>query len=87
MVVAAEMPSSFEMEALKAQALTARTFVTKTLTSRKKKETPADADITDTVNNHLSGVNEELRAQWGNQYERKTTKESRRLSKQRKDRF
>ena len=68
-VVAAEMPSSFEMEALKAQALTARTFVTKTLTAQKKKENPAGADITDTVNDQVYLSDEELRAQWGNQYE------------------
>ncbi len=70
-VVAAEMPANFEMEALKAQALTARTFVTKTLTAQKKKGTPAKADITDTVNDQVYLSDEELRAQWGTQYEEK----------------
>lgn len=70
-VVAAEMPASFEMEALKAQALTARTFVTKTLTAQKKKDLPSNADITDTVNDQVYLSDEELRAQWGNQYEEK----------------
>ena len=35
-VVASEMPAKFELEALKAQALTARTYIVKRMTSQEK---------------------------------------------------
>ena len=68
-VVAAEMPANFEVEALKAQALTARTFIVKALTAKTKKEVPEGADITDTVNDQVYLNDKELKKTWGNKYE------------------
>ncbi|WP_425429394.1 stage II sporulation protein D [Domibacillus mangrovi] len=60
-VVAAEMPATFEKEALKAQAVAARTFMlTQTLAGLK---------VTDTVNDQVFKDEEELRATWGTQFE------------------
>ena len=67
-VVAAEMPADLELEALKAQALTARTFIVKALTAKTKKEIPEGADITDTVNDQVYLSDKELKAAWGNKY-------------------
>ena len=73
-VVAAEMPATFELEALKAQALTARTFVVKALTAKTKKEIPEGADITDTVNDQVYLNDKELKKSWGNKYEANISK-------------
>ena len=67
-VVAAEMPANFELEALKAQALTARTFIVKALTAQTKKDIPMGADITDTINDQVYLNDKELKASWGNKY-------------------
>lgn len=68
-VVAAEMPTNFEMEALKAQALTARTFVVKRMLSEQKLQNKAD--VTDTVENQVYKSKAELKEQWGKEYEGK----------------
>ncbi|HDX9587185.1 TPA: stage II sporulation protein D [Bacillus pseudomycoides] len=68
-VVAAEMPANFEMEALKAQALTARTFVVKRMLSGQKLQNKAD--VTDTVENQVYKSKAELKEQWGKEYEGK----------------
>ncbi|RTR32973.1 stage II sporulation protein D [Robertmurraya yapensis] len=69
-VVAAEMPADFELEALKAQALSARTYTVDWLMSGSKAEVPEgiDADISDTENNQVYKNDEELRKQWGKEY-------------------
>ncbi|MDM5190909.1 stage II sporulation protein D [Bacillus sp. DX4.1] len=66
-VVAAEMGANFEMEALKAQALTARTFVVKHMLSGSKQENKAD--VTDTVENQVYKSKAELKELWGKKYE------------------
>lgn len=48
-VLAAEMPSSFELEALKAQAMAARTYIMRRLLAKDTSGTPEGADVTDTV--------------------------------------
>jgi len=49
-VVAAEMPSEFEMEALKAQAIAARTFIVRRMAAQDTTGVPVKgADVTDTV--------------------------------------
>src|SRR5690554_1008196 len=48
-VVAREMPASFEIEALKAQALTDRTYILNLLMFGSSIKTPDGADVTDTV--------------------------------------
>lgn len=65
-VVASEMNASFEIEALKAQALAARTFVVQRMLSGGKKN---NADVTDTVKDQVYKSKEELKKQWGNNYE------------------
>ena len=48
-VVASEMPADFELEALKAQALTARTYILNHLLNGDKTNIPDGADVTDMV--------------------------------------
>ena len=48
-VVAAEMPDSFEIEALKAQALTARTYIINKMMENPNPAELKGADVTDTV--------------------------------------
>ncbi|OAH58905.1 stage II sporulation protein D [Domibacillus aminovorans] len=65
-VVAAEMPATFEKEALKAQAVAARTFMlTQTLAGLK---------VTDTVNDQVFKDEEELKETWGTQFEKNKQK-------------
>ncbi|OMP66599.1 stage II sporulation protein D [Domibacillus epiphyticus] len=65
-VVAAEMPASFEKEALKAQAVAARTFI---LT-----QTLAGMEVTDTVDDQVFKDKEELKQTWGDAYEKNKEK-------------
>ncbi|GAB6931820.1 stage II sporulation protein D [Calditerricola satsumensis] len=64
-VVAAEMPAEFELEALKAQALAARTFVVHRLLQDPKPPVPGNAHVTDTVQDQVYRDPRELRAAWG----------------------
>lgn len=59
-VVAAEMPASFPIEALKAQAVVARTYAR----ARLQK----GLTLTDTVSTQVYKDNSELQAMWGNSY-------------------
>ncbi|WP_173918588.1 stage II sporulation protein D [Halobacillus sp. Marseille-Q1614] len=65
-VVASEMPANFQMEALKAQALAARTYITQHLVQ----EAPFSqiADVTDTTQHQVYKGEEELRKQWQHDY-------------------
>lgn len=63
-VLAGEMPVSFEIEALKAQAVAARTYVMKRLVNNKNN----DYDIIDTTLNQVYLDNDELKQKWGNNY-------------------
>ena len=63
-VVAAEMPVKFEMEALKAQAIAARTYVARRLAKGTK--TPEGADVTDDHNDGQAYLtDEQLQKNWG----------------------
>lgn len=74
-VVASEMPAEFEFEALKAQALAARTYIVKQLLSEKKLGTlPEGAVVTDTQNHQVYKNKHELKKQWGADYEWKLQK-------------
>lgn len=64
-VVAAEMPVSFELEALKAQAVAARSYVLKKIEQNKNN----DYDILDTVMNQVYINNEEMKQKWKDKYE------------------
>lgn len=69
-VVAAEMPVSFELEALKAQAVAARTYALKKMEQNINQE----YDIIDTVSNQVYYDNEELKDKWQNGYKEKINK-------------
>ncbi|MBM7095610.1 stage II sporulation protein D [Bacillus sp. H-16] len=68
-VVASEMPASYEKEALKAQALTARTYIIRQMTSPSDVNIPEGADVTDTVMHQVFQDQEELKARHGDNYE------------------
>ncbi|PDZ09371.1 stage II sporulation protein D [Bacillus pseudomycoides] len=77
-VVASEMNASFEMEALKAQALAARTFIVQRMLGGSKKN---NADVTDTVNDQVYNSKEELKKTWGKDYEKNLKKIEEAVSK------
>lgn len=69
-VVASEMPYEFETEALKAQALAARTYVIQQMLVDNNLSTPKGAKVTDSFLTHQAYKdNEELMKQWGTNYE------------------
>ncbi|WP_238389586.1 stage II sporulation protein D [Virgibacillus sp. MSP4-1] len=61
-VVASEMPAEFELEALKAQALAARTYIVKYVLN--KEENQKQEPITDTVQHQVYKSESELKEQW-----------------------
>lgn len=77
-VVASEMNASFEVEALKAQALAARTFIVQRMLSGTKKN---NADVTDMVNDQVYKSKEELQKTWGKDYEKNLKKIEEAVSK------
>ncbi|WP_335871202.1 stage II sporulation protein D [Bacillus sp. 2205SS5-2] len=73
-VVSGEMPADFESEALKAQALAARTYIVQQLTNSDKTGLPEGADVTDTVNHQVYKNQAELKLQWGKDFQWKIDK-------------
>ncbi|WP_257348124.1 stage II sporulation protein D [Pseudalkalibacillus decolorationis] len=73
-VVAAEMPADFKMEALKAQALTARTYIIKMLLNETDLNLPEGADITDSKMHQVYRSDDELKRDWGKDYDWKMKK-------------
>lgn len=74
-VVAAEMPADFEKEALKAQALAARTYIVSQLVNEEKIGMPeGKADVTDTELHQVYMNNEEQKKLWGMDYKWKIAK-------------
>lgn len=69
-VLAGEMPVSFEIEALKAQAVAARSYVMKQMVYNKDK----DYDVVDTVMNQVYLSDEHLQAVWKDDYTEKINK-------------
>lgn len=69
-VLAGEMPVSFELEALKAQAVAARTYVMKKMSDNYKK----DYDIVDTVQNQVYLSEEDLKTKWQDKYQERINK-------------
>ncbi|WP_379129925.1 stage II sporulation protein D [Paenibacillus sp. sgz500958] len=64
-VVAAEMPADFELEALKAQAVAARTFILRRLVAGDTSGIPVPgADVTDTVSHQAYVSKAELEREW-----------------------
>ncbi|WRP06414.1 stage II sporulation protein D [Rossellomorea aquimaris] len=72
-VVAGEMPADFEKEALKAQALAARTYIVNQLLLEDS-SVPKGADVTDTVSHQVYKNQKELAGLWGADYDWKVKK-------------
>ncbi|CQR46175.1 Amidase enhancer precursor [Paraliobacillus sp. PM-2] len=68
-VVASEMPADFEIEALKAQALAARTYIVNYLAHAGE-----DEQVTDTVQHQVYKNDQQLQQIWGNDYNWKMKK-------------
>jgi stage II sporulation protein D len=73
-VVASEMPAEFEPEALKAQALAARTLIVKELLNDSNIGVPKGAEVTDTVMHQVYHDDEELKELWGSEFDWKMAK-------------
>ena len=73
-VVAAEMPADFEKEALKAQALTARTYIVNQLIQNNRTGLPDDADVSDSEMHQVYKNDKELKELWGSDYSWKIKK-------------
>ncbi|MFK9091495.1 stage II sporulation protein D [Bacillus salipaludis] len=73
-VVAAEMNADFKEEALKAQALAARTYIVNRLISKDTMGVPKGAQVTDTQVHQVYKNDDELRKQWGADYNWKRKK-------------
>ncbi len=69
-VIAGEMPVSFDIEALKAQAVASRTYVLKRIETNQNK----DYDVVDNINNQVYLDNEYLKKYWTNTYTKKMNK-------------
>ena len=69
-VLAGEMPTSFDLEALKAQAVAARSYVLKKMEQNKEK----DYDVVDTVMNQVYLDDATLKEKWKDKYEEKNNK-------------
>ena len=65
-VVAGEMPASFELEALKAQAVASRTYVMYQMIKNNNK----DYDVVDTVMNQVYLDSDDLKKKWGSNYQK-----------------
>lgn len=63
-VLAGEMPISFDIEALKAQAVASRSYVMKKMAYNKDK----DYDVVDTIDNQVYLDKEYLKQAWNNSY-------------------
>ncbi|MDQ0891935.1 stage II sporulation protein D [Paenibacillus sp. V4I9] len=69
-VLAAEMPIEFELEALKAQAMAARTYVVRRVLEKDYSNMPvSDALVTDTTAHQAYITEQELRDRWDKRYE------------------
>ncbi|TFJ92241.1 stage II sporulation protein D [Lentibacillus salicampi] len=70
-VVASETPAEFELEALKAQALAARTFIVNRLLHQDGAD---QSDVTDTTSDQVYHNDQELRQSMGSDYEEEMAK-------------
>ncbi|RSK28922.1 stage II sporulation protein D [Bacillus sp. HMF5848] len=73
-VLASEMPAEFELEALKAQALAARTYIVKQMLHHDNMGLPDGANVTDTVLHQVFKNEAELRENWGPDFDWKMDK-------------
>lgn len=73
-VISAEMPADFELEALKAQALAARTYIIRRLAAKNFNDVPEGAHVTDTVKHQVYMDDQQRKTTWGKDYEWKIRK-------------
>lgn len=73
-VVAAEMPADFPLEALKAQAITARTYLIRRIVDRDFSDVPGGAFIKDSVDHQAYLGEEDLKKAWGEGYSKNREK-------------
>ncbi|WP_336883706.1 stage II sporulation protein D [Priestia koreensis] len=76
-VVASEMKADFEMEALKAQSLAARTYIVRKLVNGselKMKKGSKEFDARDTTADQVYASPEELKIRWGSDYDQNMKK-------------
>ena len=73
-VVAAEMPADFEVEALKAQALAARTYIIRRVAEKDFSDVPENAFVTDTIKHQVFLDEEQRKSVWGRDYTWKSNK-------------
>ncbi|MBM7645355.1 stage II sporulation protein D [Scopulibacillus daqui] len=73
-VVSSEMPADFDIEALKAQALTARTYIVGHLLAKDSIHLPKGAEVTDTTMDQAFEDRSDLKRLWGPDYDRKIKK-------------
>ncbi|MFY0544207.1 stage II sporulation protein D [Brevibacillus sp. H7] len=71
-VVSAEMPAEFELEALKAQALAARTYIVRRLRESHFADVPEGAHVMDTIKHQAYLDDAQRKQRWGDQYEWKS---------------
>ena len=76
-VVAGEMPATFELEALKAQAVASRSYAMYQMTATKDKE----YDVVNTTANQVYLTDEQLKENWQDEYQEKMNKIKKRLLK------
>ena len=69
-VVAGEMPTDFELEALKAQAVASRSYVLYQMTATKDQ----DYDVVNTTTNQVYLTDQQLKENWKEQYPKKINK-------------
>ncbi|PWA11872.1 stage II sporulation protein D [Pueribacillus theae] len=68
-VLSSEMPANFELEALKAQALAARTYIVKQLLHPAEMNLPEGAVVTDTPLHQVYLSHDELKELWGKDFQ------------------
>lgn len=69
-VLAAEMPVNFQLEALKAQAMAARTYIVRRIVNHDRTGMPVKgAEVTDTVVHQAYITDQQLKKNWGKSYQ------------------
>ena len=67
-VVSAEMPADFELEALKAQAMAARTYIVRRIAEKDFADVPQGAYVTDTIQHQVYLDEAQRKQAWGKDY-------------------
>ncbi len=68
------MPADFNLDALRAQALAARTYILREMMAAKPASLPGNAEVTDTTANQVYKNKAELKKQWGKDFQKKYDK-------------